>query len=450
MNTSRQTAFLALQAIARGAFADVVLDRVLSKERDERDRHLVTEVVYGSVRRQRTLDTLIDQFAKKKSAQQPLDLRLILHIGLYQLRYLNHIPPSAAVNTTVELAKNNGFPGLAGFVNGLLRSYLRLVKLSDPLMLPTDPITHLGIQYSYPDWIVTLWLEQFGYEATERLCDWLNQPPHIDLRVNPMQATLEQVEVVMQHHGIAVHRAPPLPQALRLGDNVGAIWQLPGFKDGWWTVQDSSSQLASHLLNPQPGDMVIDACAAPGGKTTHMAELMGDRGTIWACDRNPSRLKKLRENIERLQLHSIHICTNDSRQITCFTNQADRVLLDAPCSGLGTLHRHADARWRQTPETVKELAQLQHDLINHVATWVKPGGILVYSTCTLNPSENEAIVQTFLSNHPNWQIDPPKPDEPTAPFVLPQGWLKILPHQRSMDGFFMVGLRKDAESKYEA
>lgn len=441
-SNARQLAFLILRSIHRGAFADVAVDRTLNQtDLTEPDRRLLTELVYGSVRRQRTLDALMDQLGKKPSQQQPPDLRLMLHLGLYQLRYLSQIPAAAAVNTTVELAKRNGLAGLTGFVNGLLRQYDRLSQSADPLNLPEHPVERLGILHSYPNWIVQVWLEQFGIEATETLCQWLNQPPNLDLRVNPLRASIAEVEAAMQAVGITVRRVPPFPQALRLS-GAGAIQKLPGFAEGWWTVQDSSAQLVSHLLDPQPGEMVIDACAAPGGKTTHQAELMQDQGTVWACDRTPSRLKKLKENMERLHLKSIHIQVGDSRDLPLFTNQADRVLLDAPCSGLGTLHRHADARWRQSPERVSELAQLQTELLNHAATWVKPGGVLVYATCTLHPSENEAVIQTFLAQHSTWRLEAPTEIAIAAPFLTPEGWLKVLPQQHSMDGFFVAKLRQ--------
>lgn len=442
----RQLAFLALRSVHSGAYADIALDRVLQQAKvNPTDRRLITELVYGSVRRQRTLDALIDQFAKKSAQQQPPDLRLILHLGLYQLRYLDQIPAAAAVDTTVELAKLNGLKGLAGFVNGLLRQYLRHCADQECLKLPSDRVGRIGVQHSFPDWIVQLWLEQFGSDAgeteVEQLCQWFNRAPSIDLRINPRQASLEQVEAAMQAADISVRRLP-VPQGLRLPQGVGAIQNLPGFSEGWWTVQDSSAQLVSHLLDPQPGEIVIDVCAAPGGKTTHIAELMQDQGTIWACDRYASRLKKLKETMARLQLSSIQLCAQDSRQITQFTGQADRVLLDAPCSGLGTLHRHADARWRQTPDTVAELTQLQTELLNHAATWVKPKGVLVYATCTLHPSENEAIIEQFLQNHANWTLELPAADNPSAPFAQPQGWVKVLPHHHDMDGFFMARLRR--------
>ncbi len=473
----RQLALLALRSIHNGAFADIAVDRVLQQNQDlaGRDRGLVTELVYGCVRRQRSLDYLIDQFATKKAAQQPPDLRLILHLGLYQLCYLTHIPASAAVNTTVELAKQNGLAGLGGFVNGLLRQYLRQTTtvavegsadLAHPAPHQTNaadetkatsegsglargfPIsppptgslaTQVGVQHSYPDWLVQVWLDQFGLAATEQLCEWMNQPPPIDIRINTRRADLATVEAALQAAGVTPQRVPHLPQALRLPP-AGAIHHLPGFAAGWWMVQDSSAQLVSYLVDPQPGEIVVDACAAPGGKTLHLAELMDDRGTVWACDR-ASRLKKIQQNCDRLGVASIQLCPGDSREFTQFRGLCDRVLVDAPCSGLGTLNRHADARWRQTPDSVTELVQLQLALLTQAATWVKPDGCLVYSTCTLHPAENEGVLQSFLAQHPTWQIEPPPPHSPVAPFATPNGWVKTLPHQHQMDGFFMVKLR---------
>ncbi|MBD2098756.1 16S rRNA (cytosine(967)-C(5))-methyltransferase [Trichocoleus sp. FACHB-591] len=444
MPNPRQLAFLALRSIQRDAFADVALDRVLQDaELSSQDRRLVTELVYGSVRRQRTLDALIDQLGKKKAHQQPPDLRTILHLGLYQLRYLNQIPASAAVNTTVELAKQNGFSGLTGFVNGFMRQYIRLVETAgDPLQLPSDPVQRLGTLHSYPDWIIRVWLDQLDLAETKQLCEWMNRPPHIDLRINPLRTSLDEVETAMQAAGVAVQRLPHLPQALRLLEPAGAIQKLPGFQAGWWMVQDASAQLVSYLVDPQPGDFVIDACAAPGGKALHLAELMQDQGTIWACDRTASRLKKLKENAERLGIDSTKTSIGDSRNQPQFVGKGDRVLLDAPCSGLGTLNRHADARWRQTPDRVQELATLQQELLVAAATWLKHDGVLVYATCTLHPQENEQVIEAFLAQHPDWQIEPPAPNSPAAAFATPQGWVKVWPHRQQMDGFFMVRLKR--------
>ena len=498
IDSARTVAFQALRAVHGGAYTDVALDRALkSANLKPNDRGLATEIVYGCIRRQRTLDTLVDALAKKPAAEQPPDLRTLFHLGLYQLRYLDHIPPSAAVNTTVEIAKTHGMAGLAGVVNGLLRQYLRLREPEpgtepqkpepaaatmtvdvasesatvdetaaaqaepatteapapaqrDPLKLPEDPNQHLGVQESFPDWIVEIWRSQLPPKEIQALAHWFNQPPSLDLRINPLKTTLAEVQKIFFSHGLSPDSGgkqlspqpiPHIPQGLRLRGATGGIKALPGFEEGWWMVQDASAQLVAHLLDPQPGETIIDACAAPGGKTVHIAELMQNTGVIWAVDRTASRLRKVKQNAKRLGIKNIRIQEGDSRDQPQFAERADRVLVDAPCSGLGTLHRHADARWRQNPDSIAGLAKLQKEILNHAATWVKKHGLLVYATCTLNPAENEAIVDQFLQAHPQWQIEPPPPVSAAGAFALPEGWVKVWPHKADMDGFFMVALR---------
>ncbi|PZD74560.1 Ribosomal RNA small subunit methyltransferase B [Acaryochloris thomasi RCC1774] len=430
-----------MKAVHEGTYADVALNRVLQHPTSDVERRLATELLYGCTRRQRTLDALIDQFAKKPAHQQPPDLRTLLHLGLYQLRYLEQIPVSAAVNTTVELAKQNRLSGLSGFVNGLLRRYAR--QTDDPLTLPTDPVQHLGVQHSYPDWIIEVWLSQLGAAETELLCIYLNQPPALDIRVNTLKTTRAAVQEQLEAVGIEVEQIAHLPQALRIQDNAGPIPQIPGFKEGWWTVQDASAQLVSHVLDPQPNSVVVDICAAPGGKTTHMAELMQGQGDIWACDRTSSRLRKLQQNLTRLDIHNVQQWTGDSRSLPEQIPPADSLLIDAPCSGLGTLHRHADARWQQTPQTVKQLNQLQSELLAASAQQVKPGGTIVYATCTLHPDENECVIEAFLNNHPGWSIEPPDIAAAHTTWQESSGWMKIWPHQRAMDGFFIAKVKQN-------
>ncbi|MDJ0632800.1 MAG: 16S rRNA (cytosine(967)-C(5))-methyltransferase [Xenococcaceae cyanobacterium MO_188.B29] len=443
LTNPRQLAFLALQDVyQKKAYTDIALDRFLRQAKlNKADKGLACELLYGIVRRQRTLDALIDALGKKKAHQQPPKLRIILHIGLYQLRYLSQIPDSAAVNTSVELGKKNGLSKLTGVINGILREYLRISLNKDPLVLPVNPVQRLGILHSFPDWIIQTWLEQLEKPEVDRLCNWFNQTPSIDLRVNILKTSVEEVETALSKAGVSVSRLPYLPQALRLTGGAGAIQKLPGYQEGWWIVQDSSAQLVTHLLDPQPGEIVIDACAAPGGKTTHIAELMQDSGTIIACDRDGKRLKKVQANAQRLGLRSIQTCVGDSLQLEQFREKGDRVLLDAPCSGLGTLHKRPDIRWRQTPDKIEELSRLQTDLLKQVATWVKPQGILVYATCTLNLLENEKVIKSFLSTHPHWSIEIP-PSFNGLHFVTAEGWLKIFPQRHNMDGFFLVRLKK--------
>ena len=463
---ARQGAFLALDLIYRQkAYTDIAIDRVLrSHQLNSADRSLLCQIVYGVVRYQRSLDSLISLLGRKKALEQPLNLRIILHIGLYQLRYLNQIPESAAVNTSVELAKNQGLGKLSGVVNGILRNYIRQAKTNDPLLTQnyTSPIEKLGVIHSFPDWIVETWLEQLPLSETTELLNWFNQPGKIDLRVNILKTSVEKVVEAFTKEGIAVSPIPHLPQALRINDSVGDITLLPGYEAGWWIIQDSSAQLVSHLLDPQPEEIIIDACAAPGGKTTHIAELMGDRGTIYACDRQIKRLKKVQNNANRLGITSIQTIAEDSRHLTQLINSdkffnpgnakliekktsafVDRVLLDVPCSGLGTLHKRPDIRWGQTPDKIRELSQLQRELLNEVAKWIKPQGILVYATCTLNPLENEKVIQSFLESHEEWSIKPPSEASPISNFKTPEGWIKVYPHRHNMDGFFMARLQKN-------
>lgn len=451
---SRSLAFLALKNVyQKKAYTDVALNRVLksvdkSVEISQADRSFACELVYGIIRRQRTLDALIDLLGKKKASQQPPNLRIILHLGLYQLRYLDRIPASAAVNTSVELAKANGLAKLAGVVNGLLRGYIRQAESNDPLMLPDDAmltarsaIAKLGVKHSFPDWIVETWLEQLPIEEVDQLLAWFNRSPKIDLRVNILKTSVTEVARVFKAAGISVETIPNLPQGLRL-TGAGAVTDLPGYKEGWWVIQDSSAQLVTHLLDPQPGETIIDACAAPGGKTTHIAELIGDRGRIIACDRATKRLNKVRENAARLQLRSIQIAAGDSRNQPEFANIADRVLLDAPCSGLGTVHKRPDIRWRQSAQAIGELFELQKELLEQTSNWVKPGGVLVYATCTLNVLENEKVIQSFLENNSNWSIQS-APKAIAQNWVTSGGWIKVYPHRENMDGFFMVELLRN-------
>ena len=411
----------------------------------------MTELVYGTVRRRRTLDALIDQYGKRPASKQQADLLQILRLGFYQLRYLEQVPNHAVVDTTVQLAKAQRLGKLSGVVNGMLRQYIRDAagkrkgegakeRKGDPLRLPDDSTERLGVLHSYPDWIIRVWQSMLPDAEVSELCEWFNQSPNVDLRVNLRRYSLAEAEAIFAEAGVETERVAQVPSALRLKRHYGAITGLPGYSEGWWAVQDSSAQLVAYLLDPQPGETVIDACGAPGGKSLHIAELMGDKGTVLSCDRTASRTKKIQQNIDRLGMKSVRPLMCDSRNQPTFAEQSNRVLLDVPCSGLGTLHRHADARWRQTPDSVEGLVTLQKELLTHVSTWVKPGGVMVYATCTLHPAENEAQIQAFLNEHENWEIEPTPAD-----FGLPPtegGWVKVWPHRQNMDGFFMVKLRR--------
>ncbi len=447
---SRQIALEALRLIQRRkAYADVALDSTLFRSRKddtilpESDRRLITELVYGCTRRQKTLQAILQKFLQKPIAKLPPDLLLILEIGIYQLFFLDRIKPSAIVHTTVELVKENKMQGLSGFANGVMRSILRAREKEDILANITDPATF----YSFPEWLIELWQKEFGEGAIASICNWFNQTPHLDLRVNLLHATRDQVLAAFAEAEIAAEPIPHLPEGIRVAQGAGDVSKLPKFKEGWWSVQDASAQLVTYLLDPQPNEIIIDACAAPGGKTTHISDRMKNTGKVYALDRLANRLKKVDQNTARLGITNVQTVEIDAREFLELPEgsanlKCDRVLLDVPCSGLGTLHRHADARWRQTPEEPYKLAKTQSEILDRAIEWVKPDGVIVYSTCTLHPAENEEVIMQFLANHPDWQIVPLSVDNPAAHFVSDRGWIKVLPHEHDMDGFFMVKLKK--------
>jgi len=445
---SRQIALEALRLIQRrNAYADVALDITLSRARQnniilpESDRRLITELVYGCTRRQKTLQAVLQNFSQKPTTKLPPDLLIILQIGVYQLCFLDRIKPSAIVHTTVELAKENNLTGLSGFTNGIMRSILRAKEKEDILANISDPASF----YSYPEWLIEFWQQEFGQEAIAKIGNWFNQTPHLDLRVNLLHATRDQVLAAFTEAKIPAEPIPHLPDGIRVGQGAGDVSQLPKFKEGWWSVQDASAQLVTYLLDPQPNEIIIDACAAPGGKTTHISDRLKNTGKVYALDRLANRLKKVDQNTARLGITNVETIEIDAREFDAekvIGSQCDRVLLDVPCSGLGTLHRHADARWRQTPDEPYKLAKTQSEILERATQWVKPEGIIVYSTCTIHPAENEEVITKFLANHPDWQIVPPNADNPASHFASDRGWVKVLPHEHDMDGFFMVKLQR--------
>lgn len=440
-SSARQLAFNIIKAVSQGAYADVALQRTLSPKDNLLDRKLATELAYGTVRRQRTLDALIDQLATKKAEDQPPDLRLILQLGLYQLRYLDHIPNPAAIHATVELAKQQKLGGLSKVVNGILRRYLRESEQGDPLTLPKNEIARMGLQHSYPNWIIQAWVEQIGSEATDQLCQWLSHSPSIDLRINPRKTSRAEVQAKLAAAQIQSFPLETIPQALRLEGSLGRLPDIPGFEAGWWMVQEAGAQLVSHLLDPQPGWTVLDLCAAPGGKTLHLAELMNGQGVIWACDPTLSRLRRIQQNLKRLAVDMVQVWHGDGRQLPDSMPSFDAALVDAPCSGLGTLHRHADARWRQSIDKIAALSILQLELLTSAAKHVKSGGIIVYATCTLHPAENEHVIEQFLEPHSNWMLEKPSMSNVASAYYNQQPWIKLWPHQSQLDGFFIARLR---------
>ncbi len=443
----RQVAWQVLQAVAAGAYADGALERELQRHPlTGQDRALATELAYGAIRQRRLLDGWLDQLGKVPAERQPPKLRWLLHLGLYQLLASDRVPASAAVSTSVELAKRGGLARLAPVVNGLLRSFLRQQEAGNGLVLPADPALALARRQSLPDWLAQALLAWLPAPEAEAFAVACNQPPSLDLRCNPLRGSREQLLADLRAAGVAAEPLAGLPQGLVLGGRSGDLRQLPGYAEGRWCVQDRSAQRIAPLLDPQPGERILDACAAPGGKSTHLAELMGDRGEVVALDRSAARLQRVGRNLERLGLTCVHPRVGDGTTLAgrpgpspadadvdvepgqadgaagpaALTPSAssgpgncdgawwqggfDRILVDAPCSGLGTLARHADARWRIGPAAIDELVRLQGQLLEGLAPLLRPGGRLVYATCTVHPRENGELIAAFLAAHPGWRL----------------------------------------------
>lgn len=407
----RLLAWQVLQAVAGGAYADGALERLLQKATGlgAADRALVTELAYGTIRQQGLLDGWLDQLGKLPAARQPPKLRWLLQLGAYQLLFCNGIPASAAVHTSVELARQLGLARLAPVVNGLLRELLRRHQGAEPwsgLVLPPDPAASLALRHSLPGWLASALLGWLSPAQAELVAAACNTTPRLDLRVNPLRGSRDAVIEALAAVGVGAKALDDLPQALELQGRSGDLRQLPGYDGGHWSVQDRSAQRVVALLDPQPGEWILDACAAPGGKTTQIAELCADRLTLWAVDRSEARLRRLERNAARLGLSAIEVLAADACALSAVQPQwlgrFDRILLDAPCSGLGTLARHSDARWRITPTAIAELAALQSRLLQSLAPLLRPGGRLVYATCTVHPLENSERISAFLADHPGW------------------------------------------------
>ena len=399
----RLVAWRVLEAVGDGAYADLALERELRRQPlSPLDRGLATELAYGAIRQRRQLDGWLDRLGKVPANRQPPRLRWLLHVGLQQLLAMDRVPASAAVSTAVELAKRQRLASLAPVVNGLLRSAARAIEAGEKLQPPTDPILRLAFEQSLPDWLVQELWQQLGPERCTALAVASNETPSLDLRVNPLRSNREAVLAAFSAAGLAVAPLADQPQGISLLQRPGPLPQLPGYAEGHWCVQDRAAQLIAPLLDPKPGMRVLDACAAPGGKATHLAELMGDQGEVLALDCAAGRLERVRANALRLGLRCLRIEEGDATNLPALEGQFDRVLLDVPCSGLGTLARHADARWGLTPQTIPELERLQLALLEQGARLLKPGGRLVYATCTVHPAENQQQIAAFLARHPSW------------------------------------------------
>lgn len=437
--------FLAALAVHQfeqsGDFLGEILDSFIQKGNlSPLDRGLFTELVYGTVRMKLNLDHIIQQFSSRKLSQIEPKILQVLRVGVYQLFYLNRIPARAAVHEAVDCARKLGCKSSASFVNGLLRGILRgkdNIRYPDP---KSKPAAYLALRYSFPRWMMADWVKRWGFAAAEALCRAFNEPPPTALRVNTRRISVSELAQHFQEQGAVVRPGRYAPDV---------IWVTPGqlavndefFRQGAYYIQDEGSALIAHAVDPQPGEMIHDLCSAPGGKATHMAQLMNDQGVVWAWDIDQERLAKVEENALRQGLSIIKVRQGNAAQ-PLNAPPGDRVLVDAPCSGLGTMSHRPDIRWRRKPEEIQELADLQRKIMTTAAQLVKPGGKLIYSTCTITREEGEEIAKWFFQNHPEFSPAAlpewfPEPADREPPHMR-----LFLPHLHGTDGFFVAAFVK--------
>jgi len=444
---ARTAAYRALRSIARG-FED--LPAALARSRhaldDERDRALAAEIVTGTLRWLRSLDFLIERFAQRPLDQIDPEVLIILRLSLYQLLHLDRVPAAAVVDDAVDLARAAGRRGATGFVNAVLRSLLRQ---RHRLPLPHRPAgadlaaqaAYLGITHSHPQWLIERWLARYGFEAAEAWARFDNEAPALTVRVNTLRTTVDGARETLARDGIETAPARYAPEGLVIVH--GNPLRRPS--DGLVFVQDEASQLVSFVVAPQPGDRVLDLCASPGGKATSMAAQMHDRGLLVATDVRPRRLGLLRQTVRTSGARSIRVLQVPAAGPLPFAPMFDRVLVDAPCSGLGTIRRDPDIRWRRTPDDLPRLAAAQLALLDRVASVVRRGGRLVYATCSSEPEENDDVVERFLNAHPEFTLVDLRTDrlpDGVRAVVDARGMFRTLPFRHGLEAFFAAALQR--------
>ncbi len=451
---ARRIAFDVLTRVDEGGYSDLVLDAALSASAglDPRERALATELVYGVLRRRGSLDFILKAYCRQPLKKlQPKVLRL-LRLGIYQLCYLDRIPDRAVVHSMVELARRCGLERVSGLVNGVLRSYLRepqRVVWPDPHQ---DALSWLEHGLSLPRWLAQRWLAQYGAQDAMALAESQLSAPPVTVRVNTLKMTREEFLAQLKERDIAAEVTRFAPEGVVL-PHAGDLQRLPGREHGWYQVQDEASMLMAHLLSVEPGQRILDTCAAPGGKTTHVAALTDNRSEILALDLHQQRLDLLRQGAERLDCARIRTLACDMTQPCAALAECefDRVLVDAPCSGLGVLRRNPESRWRRKESDIAVLAQTQRQILHQAAEWVVPGGLLLYSLCTTTPEESSEVVADFLARHPMYaQIDlANRAPAHWAPLFDKQGQLVTRTGVHGpMDCFFAAGFYRQPDCSF--
>jgi 16S rRNA (cytosine967-C5)-methyltransferase len=424
------------------AYSNLLLNKVIEKHSFSRkDAGLLTEIVYGTIQHRDTLDFYLKPFIKKQNKLQQW-VSILLRLSVYQMIYLDRVPVHAVIYEAVEIGKKRGHKGIASMVNGVLRTIQRegVPKLEDI----KDPIERLALETSHPLWLVKRWVSQYGYEETKKMCKINLQPPEQTARTNSNRLSRDTLMERLKSEGFQVEKGTVSPYAVK--SLKGNLAHSQAFAEGLLTIQDESSMLVADALGVEEGNQVLDCCAAPGGKTTHIAELLHNTGMVVSLDLHEHKVKLIQEQVERLSLSNVTTKVMDSRNVHLHFQEEsfEKILVDAPCSGFGVIRRKPDIKYAKNEDDITNLANIQLSILNAAAPLLKKGGTLVYSTCTIDKEENEDVVNAFLQSHPDFTRDITlieRMPEPVKPFVQ-NGQVQILPHYFGSDGFYIASLRK--------
>jgi len=448
-DTARKTSLYILNTLDKGhKTLDTIIDERLSKDTrlSRKDRTLVQALVYGVLRWQGKLDWIIDYFSKTRLDKIEPKVLNILRLGLFQIIFLDRIPVSAAVNTSVEMVKSVAAPYVVRFANGLLRHAAREYDQVPFPDLENDPVSALAVTKSLPKWLIKRWLDRFGPIETGQICDAINTIPPITARCNTLRSSRKKLKVFLKDHVEKVDDTPYAPDGVSFLSPKKSIPELAAFKDGLFQVQDEAAQLVTLLLNPKPGETVLDACAGLGGKTGHIAQMMNSHGRLMAMDKNKKKLARLESEMSRLGISIVTTRPHDLNEPFDRKDykKFDRILLDAPCSGLGVLRRNPDAKWRISELDLSDHQKRQSKFLDNLADLVKPGGVLVYAVCSTEPEENESVIKGFLNKHSDFAIEKSLDGMPVKArsLITEDGYFKTSPHLHNMDGFFSIPMKR--------
>ncbi len=428
------------------AYSHVALSSTLEKYQylPKRDRSFVTRVTEGTLENLIQIDYVIECFSKVPIHNMKPLIRNLLRMSIYQLKYMDSVPDSAVVNEAVRLAQKKGFYNLKGFVNGVLRAAARGMNEIVYPSAKDDPVEYLSVCYSMPQWILHKWLEQFSFDEVEKICASFQDEKPVTVRLRTERVSREDIIESLREEGCEVTQHPYLEYAVRIS-GYNYLQALTAFREGWIYVQDVSSMLVAEAAAPNWGDFCIDVCAAPGGKSTHLADKLKGSGYVEARDKSEEKVDLMQENIDRLSIINMVAALRDA---TVFEQEsfhkADIVLCDVPCSGLGVIGKKPDIRYRMNPTKQEELIRIQRRILSVSQNYVKPGGVLIYSTCTIGADENQMNLKYFLENFPFHldSIDPYIPEQLHCR-TSAGGYLQLLPGVHDTDGFFLARLKRN-------